>query len=143
MAVFYIGTNFPNTRPSISSCFQYFGGKLSSIDWKLNKFSDAFIFTKFFFCREIFQKYTELKHVLFGGHFFTSKNFLKNRDFPLIWSASKKSRWKKFEKKNAAINSWRPTLQCCCCSEIHNSLAKNSKSIITESLFFENIALWI
>ena len=75
--------------------------------------------------------------------FLPQKTFRKIVIFLRRDRVQKKSRWNNFEKKIAAIDSWRPTLQCFYCSEIRSSLTKNSKSTITESHFFVNIAALI
>ena len=79
--------------------------------------------------------------MLFSGFtFLPQKTFRKIAIFLRRDRVQKISRWKNFEKKIAAIDCWRPTLQCCCFSEIRSSSAKNRKSGITESHFLANIA---
>ena len=96
--------NFPNVRASISTFFQFFGGKLPSIDWKLNKFFEDLFFTNFF-PREKFQKHQKPNHVVSAGSIFTSKNFSKNRDFPLTRWGSMEIEISKFREKNSGNRS--------------------------------------
>merc|ERR1711954_518841 len=83
-----------------SPFFQFFGGKLPSIDWKLDIFFDDYFFT-IFFCREIFQKLIKLKHVVFGFHFFTSKKLFEKSRFSSDVTEFKKYQDEQISKKNS------------------------------------------
>ena len=130
---------FPNVRASISPFFQYFGGKLPSIDWKLNKFSEDLFFSNFFH-REKFQKVEKLNTYFSEGSKFVIFQIGKIMIFTWQNWPRWKSKCQNLEPKVPAIDSWRPPLQCCCCSENRSSSLKNSKSTITESHFLAKIA---